>query len=400
MHTDGSLTLTNAPPQVTGLASGDVIAAGATSATPQGLLRKVASVTTTGSTTTVATAPAALDQALASGDLAMGSTLGSAQVTAFSAARSGVRLARPAASAGVGVSAGLTVSISADLYKATNGRTVHASGTVTITPAISLNIRLSGGHIYTSYQATLTQASSLKLNAQITHEFSASIPLGKATFSPIVFDIGAVPVVIVPTLSLSLTASGTITVGALTSASETDAYGVQLTGTDGSITASPVKTHTTTYIPPTLFDNLSVQTGPEADLSLLLYGAVGPYVKDSLSLLKLDANTTANPWWALSAENVVSAGFKLSALGQDISDWKKDPLFDTVVPLAKRRRPVHGRGHQPAPRRCQPRPHAPVVRGRLRCHRMRQRPPPGPARPPSPGPRPPTSAAQQSPATR
>jgi hypothetical protein len=342
VHTDGSLTFTNAPPQVTGLASGDVIAAGATSATPQGLLRKVTSVTTTGSTTTVATAPAALDQALASGDLAMGSTLGSAQVTAFSAARSGVRLARPAASAGVGVSAGLTVSISADLYKATNGRTVHASGTVTITPAISLNIRLSGGHVYTSYQATLTQASSLKLNAQITHEFSASIPLGKATFFPIVFDIGAVPVVIVPTLSLSLTASGTITVGALTSASETDTYGVQLTGTDGSISASPVKTHTTTYIPPTLYDNLSVQTGPEADLSLLLYGTVGPYVKDSLSLLKLDASTTANPWWALSAENVVSAGFKLSALGQDISDWKKDPLFDAVVPLANAGGPFMG----------------------------------------------------------
>jgi Fibronectin type III domain len=342
VHTDGSLTFTNAPPQVTGLASGDVIAAGITAATPQGLLRTVTSVTSTGSTTTVATAPAALDQALASGDLAMGGTLGAAQVTGFTAARAGVRLVRPAASPGAGASAGLTVSINADLYKATDSRTVHASGTVTITPAISLSVRLSGGHIYTTYRATLTQASSLKLNAQLTHDFSTSIPLGTATFSPIVFNIGPVPVVIIPTLSLSLAAGGTITVGALTSASETDTYGVQLAGTDGSITATPIKTHTTTYTPPTLYDSLSVHIGPQANLSLLLYGTVGPYVKDSLSLLKLDASTTANPWWTLNAENVVSAGFKLSALGHDISDWKKDPLFDTVVPLANAGGPFMG----------------------------------------------------------
>jgi hypothetical protein len=83
VHTDGSLTFTNAPPQVTGLTYGDVIAAGITATTPRGLLRKVTSVTTSGGTTTLTTAPAALDQALASADLAMGTTLGSAQVAAF-----------------------------------------------------------------------------------------------------------------------------------------------------------------------------------------------------------------------------------------------------------------------------------------------------------------------------
>lgn len=340
VHSDGSLTFTDAPSQVTGLSYDDVIAAGITAITPQGLLRMVTSVTTSGSTTTVATAPAALDQALASGDLAVGSTLGSAQVTRFAAARPGVQLVKPAA--GVVASAGLTVSISADLYKATDSRTVHASGTVSITPTISLSVDISDGHVYTTYRATLTQASSLKLNAQLTHEFSTSIPLGEVTFSPIVFDVGPVPVVIVPTLSLSLTADGTITVGALTSANETDTYGVQLTGTDGSIAATPINTHTTAYTPPTLYDSLSVQAGPEADLSLLLYGVVGPYLKDSLSLVKLDASTTASPWWTLSAENVVSAGFKLSTVGHDISDWKKDPLFDTVVPLANAGGPFMG----------------------------------------------------------
>jgi hypothetical protein len=347
VHTDGSVTFTNAPPQVTGLTYGDVIAAGITTLTPQGLLRKVTSVTTSGSITTLATASAALDQALSSGDLAMEATLGSAQVASFTAARQGVRLASPATS--VAASAGLTVSISTDMYKATDGLTVHASGMVSITPAISFSVRIDGGHIYTAYRATLTQASSLKFNAQLTHEFSTSIPLGEVTFSPIVFNIGPVPVVIVPTLSLSLAADGTITVGALTSASQTDTYGVQLTGTDGSISATPINTHTTAYTPPTLYDSVSMQAGPEADLSLLLYGAVGPYLKDSLSLLKLDASTTANPWWTLSAENVLSAGFRLSALGHDISDWKKDPLFDTVLPLANAGGPFMGVVIRPNP---------------------------------------------------
>jgi hypothetical protein len=343
VRTDGALTFTDPPGQVSGLRPGDVIAAGVSKATPQGLLRMVDGVSSHGGTTTVTTSPAALNQAVTAGGLALGGTLGAGSVASFVPARPGIRLLRPAAAdAGVSLGGSIGVSIDADLYKSTDDRTVHADAMISLTPAVDLSVSVSGGHIDASFQATVTEAGSVALKAQLSHEFSASIPLGEVTFGPIVFTIGPVPVVITPELSLSLDADGTITVGAQTTAGQSITYGVTLTSTDGRVSATPINQHTSFFSPPTLFDSLDLQIGPEAELSLLLYDAVGPYVKDELSLAKLHASTTEDPWWTLSAENVVSAGFKLSALGDDIADWSKSPLIDSTWPIANAGGPFMG----------------------------------------------------------
>jgi hypothetical protein len=344
--TDGALTFANPPAQVTGLRPGEVIAAGATKETPAGLLREVDGVSSHHGITTVTTSPAALNQAIRTGDLAFGGALGAANVASFAPAGPGIRLLRLSAASragiGIGLGASIGISINADLYKATDDRTVHAEGSISLTPAVDLSVSLSGGHIDAAYQATVTEASSVELKAQLSHEFSASIPLGEITFDPIVFMVGPVPVVLVPKFSLDLSADGTITVGALTSASQSVTYGVSLASTDGRVTTTTINQHTSSFSPPTLFDSLDLSIGPEAELSLLLYGVVGPYVKDELTIANLHASTTEDPWWTLSAENVMSAGFKLSALGDDIADWSKSPLIDSTWPLANAGGPFMG----------------------------------------------------------
>lgn len=342
--TDGGLTFTNPPAQVTGLRPGQVIVAGVTKATPQGLLREVDGVSSHGGTTTVTTSPAALNQAIRTGDLAFGGALGLADLASFTPARPGIRLLPNPSTANVGIGLGTSIgiSINADLFQATDDRSVHAAGMISLTPAFGLSVSLSGGHIDASYQATVTEASSLTLKAELSHEFSASIPLGDFTFDPIVFTVGPVPIVLVPELSLSLAADGTITVGAETAASQNVSYGVRLASTDGKVAATPIDQHTSSFSPPTLQDSLDASAGPQADLSLLLYGVVGPYLKDELSLVKLHASTTEDPWWTLGGENVVSAGFKLSALGDDIADWSKSPLIDSTWELANAGGPFMG----------------------------------------------------------
>ena len=344
VHTDGSLTFTNPPTQVTGLRSGDVVVAGVSTATPDGLLRTVTALTTSGSTTTVTTSPAALDQALAAGDLAVSGTLAAGQVASFAPAHDGVRLAAPgSAAAGGSLSSGLRVTVDTDLYKDTHGATIHVQGEVTVTPTIALDASVSlTGHTSAHFTASVQSTTSISLTAQLSRTLTAGLPLGSVTFAPITFTVGPVPVVLVPKLDLTLNASGTVTVGLVTTASASTTYGVTLTSTDGAVTAAPIFTHTASYTPPTLYDTVTAKIGPRADLSLLLYGVAGPYVSDQLWLPKFTANTSANPWWTLATENVVSAGFKLSALGRNLADWNKTPLFDKVVPLGDAGGPFMG----------------------------------------------------------
>ena len=345
VHTDGSLTFTNPPPQASALKAGDVLVAGISASTPSGLLRRVTSVTTSGSTTTVATSPAALDQALSDGELALGSTLSAAQVTSFQPSHAGVRLAAPdtTAAASGSLSSGLQVTVDSDLYKDTHGATVHVSGALTVTPTVTLTASVSPfGHTNAHFTASVQSKASINLTAQLSQTLTAGFPLGSATFTPITFMVGPVPVVLVPKLDLTLNASGTVTVGVSTAASETDTYGVDLTSNDGTVTATPINKHISSYTPPTLYDQATAKTGPMTQLSLLFYGVAGPYVTDQLWLPKLTASTTANPWWTMSAENIVGAGFKLSVLGHALADWNKTPLFDTVVPLANAGGPFMG----------------------------------------------------------
>jgi Fibronectin type III domain len=61
--TSTTLTFTNAPAEVTGLQPGDVLVVGTTPKAPNGLLRTVGQISTSGGTTTIVTSPAALQDA-------------------------------------------------------------------------------------------------------------------------------------------------------------------------------------------------------------------------------------------------------------------------------------------------------------------------------------------------
>ena len=135
VQTDGSLVFTSPPAQARKLAAGDVVTAGVSAATPQGFLGQVTSVSAVGSTVTVATAPASLDQALSSAGFGIKSALGRGQVASFTPSRSGTRL-RPAAGSTADCPAPeISLSlINTDLYKDSNGRAVTVDGGICMSP--------------------------------------------------------------------------------------------------------------------------------------------------------------------------------------------------------------------------------------------------------------------------
>lgn len=335
VQTDGSLVFTSPPSQVQNLAGGEVVTAGVSAATPQGFLGQVTSVSAVGSTVTVATAPASLDQALSSAGFGVKSALGRGQVTSFTPARSGTRLLPTDDSSTDCPVPDISLSlINTDLYKDSNGRAITVDGSICMSPHITFSASIKCCvHTASSFTGTVTSAASIKLTAQLSHDFSGGINLGFLTFAPITVDVAGVPVVIVPTLSVKLVAQGSVSAGVSVGAGESITLGAQVSTTDAHVHATPIYSRTTTFDPPTLFGSVSAAAGIQANLSTKIDGLTGPTLTDTLWLAKLDADTTANPWWTLELENILDVHYKLTILHRKLAQFQAT-LSDAKVPLA------------------------------------------------------------------
>ena len=329
---DQTLTFTDAPDQVRKLVAGNVIVADVSEQTPAGLLRKVVAITTDGTTTTVTTATAALDDALADGGLALATDLDADDVQHFQAARDGVRLVAPK---GLAKIAAPELTISLDMDLASQGdKKIHLTGSQKITPHVAFDASVHCCfHTDTHFTAAVDVERKAELTAEISKELKAGIKLGQIDFEPIRFAIGPVPVVIIPRMELTLEASGSISVGIVTSVSETTTSGVDITSHDSRVTARPINTRTTAFQPPTASAAAKFTIGPRVRLSLMLYGVAGPYVQFTVNVIDLEANTSEDHFITLKISGTLGAGFQLSLVGKKIADWQQDPIITLALPL-------------------------------------------------------------------
>jgi hypothetical protein len=318
--TDGSLVFTKPTSQVQGLAIGDVVVAGVSAAAPDGLLAKVTSVTSAGSTVTVATTPASLNQALSSASFGGTAVLGSGQVTGFTPARRGVRLA-PAPSTGDCRAPSFSVTANVTVYKASNGRTVSVQGGICVLPRVSFSASVTPTHITSDFTGTVTATASAKFTAQLSHDFGDKngLTLGYVTFAPIRFFVGYVPIVIVPTLSLKLVDKGTVSAGVSAGVSKSLTLGAHVTTSDAHAAATPVYSATTQWDPPQVFGSMEAAAGIQANLSTKVDGVPGPTLTDTLWIPELTVDTTTQPWWTLDAEDVLDVHYKLVLLGHPLA---------------------------------------------------------------------------------
>ncbi|MFI7543880.1 hypothetical protein [Actinoplanes sp. NPDC049599] len=232
---------------------GEILAATSTPATPDGLLVKVVSVTGR----TARAAPATLTEAVPEGTLDETFALG----TDTGPVSHPIRHAVPCS----------------------NGEKAEVSGMVTLTPSFHLEAawHRPGGVTRTAFTATVTSDAQLKLSisdgATCTLKRTALLA-EPIRFSPVVFPVGPVPVVITPQVQLHLDASGTVQAALETSAGQTATIRAGLTHRDGR--ARPVSglRSTFTFGPPTISRSATARAGVAPTFSFLVYGVPGPRV--------------------------------------------------------------------------------------------------------------------------
>ncbi|MEV0808115.1 fibronectin type III domain-containing protein [Micromonospora sp. NPDC050200] len=307
---------------------GEVLTAGVTPATPDGLLVKV---TDTGADEhgrpVLTTEPATLQEAFGAGHFSVSAPLSAADVVpagtpvrpdqaALTPDRIQRRLTGGESVSAVGQPIDKAVSCS-------GGGSVKVVGSVSVSPSVDLSVEWGWFSLKSAtFTGTLSQDASLTATAQAASGCSLGpVPLllTPIRFAPITFSIGPVPVVVTPQLQFYLSASGTVSAQVTTGAAQHASGTLGLSWADGNLRPIARTSSSFSYTPPTLSGgaSLTARVGPR--LELFLYGLAGPYLTADINV-GLGANPAVEPWWTVTGGLDAGAGIALPSLGFDKSN--------------------------------------------------------------------------------
>ncbi len=301
------------------VAPGEIIVATPSAAAPNGFLRRVTAINTTGGDVVVQTQPATLEDAIQQGEVVFSQRL-TPEGLAVQELAPGVTL-QP--SSVVSPQAAFYLEINdvviydGDGNPGTTNDQVVANGSIEFEPTLNFDLRIYQGKIeHLQFTVDARETADLEIEAKLA---AAGLKKEKLLGNPIhlqtfVVWVGPVPVVFAPVLTFQIGIDGSVHVGVSTGVTQ------ELTASAGvryaNQTWGPVSglTNNFTWTPPTLHAGLDFKGYASARLQVLVYGVVGPY-GDVAPYLKLEADTTATPWWQLYGGLEVPVGVRVDLLG-------------------------------------------------------------------------------------
>src|ERR1022692_3945706 len=323
VSTDGNtLTLPSASSAAQSLKPGDVLAVGITPATPRGLLRKVTSVSQSGSQIVAVTTQATLADAFQQLDFKFNAPFSLQDPPAGQALPPGVTfhrgkrpsgLARPAQSptqtSCTEDAASWVQALSIPIIADDNG-SITASGELDICTTLEVDFNITA--LPPTLNSLLVSATIAgDLHVGVSGEYQGSlktqVPIMPTLQSdPIQVDVFGVPVVLTANVTFFVGAEGTVN-GSFSAGADNEAsvtLGLSYSG--GQF--SPI--HTTTYKfteDPLVFDaSLMAKVYGGAKIDVTVDEVLTPSVSPD-AFLQLGVDFSANPWWTLSGGVELSA---------------------------------------------------------------------------------------------
>jgi hypothetical protein len=290
---------------------GSVLAGGVSPASPTGFLVRVTAMTPgAGGAVTYTTVPAAIDEAIADGELHADFGTGNAPPA-------------PDPSIGVGFGIGKEFTATETVANSTGSATVTATGQVSVGASVDLDIDvdLFPPGVEAELSATANESASGSISLSGEAGWSKTWDLGEWAFGTYTFAIGPVPVVIQPQVELgahaSAQVSGKVEVGFTQSGSVT--AGIKYD--DGLKTFHNETFQGPALTGPTVEAQASATVGVDASVEVELYGAAEAGITLTPHL-DLEADLCeANVSWGLDA----SASFELE-VSHVIDKEKNIPL--------------------------------------------------------------------------
>lgn len=337
ISSDGSVyTFNQSTPSLDQLAPGDVIVSQSADLAPYGFLRKVTSVSSASGQVIVTTTDATLADAIQSGAAQTNYVLSVDQIQDSNQLQ-GVSLA-PDSSIKDEFYFKLedVVLYDSDGDPDTKDDQIKANGAIRLKRTFTLDLVIQDWEVqrlsFTSYTSDVVE---LKISSQVN---LAGLELEKQvarhTFHPITAMIGWVPVEIVPVLVINVGVDGSVHVGVTTGVEQQATTTSNWRYDNGIWRTSSSHSDEFHFTPPTPSAGLDLKGYVNGELSLLLYGVVGPHANLE-AYLQLEADVFAVPWWQLYAGLEGSGGVKVEVFGKNLVDYQPPLVIGYKLLLAE-----------------------------------------------------------------
>jgi uncharacterized protein (TIGR03437 family) len=326
VSTDGNtLTLPGASPAAQSLQPGDVLAIGITAATPGGLLRKITSVSQSGSQIVAVTTQATLADAFRQLDFKFSAPFSLQDPPAAQALPPGVTFHRGKRPAGLarlaqsptqvtctGGEASWVQALSIPIVADDSG-SITADGELDICTSLEFDFNLSAPlfQLPTLNSLLLSATIAGDLHVGVSGEYQGSIntqvPIMPALQSdPIEVDVFGVPVVLTAKATFFVGASGTVNGSFSAGADQTASVTLGLSYSGGQFSPIDTWTHTFTEDPLVLDVSFAAKVYGGVKIDVTVDGGLTPSVSPD-AFLQLSVDPSANPWWTLAGGVELSA---------------------------------------------------------------------------------------------
>jgi hypothetical protein len=277
------LTFDGITSQLEAIAENDIVVAGVSDQTPNGLLRKVTGVYQDGNKVTLETAQVTLEEAIQQGEMNVNVNLDASSLKSVHALCRGVTIMP------MGGQLEDSFEINMDdviLYdddgdEETSDDQVKASGGISFTPGFEFDVEISWFSLKKLvFNTTTDESTEIKVASSIDlWSMEAEKELASYSFTPITVFIGTVPVVITPELTVSVGAEGSVSFSMSTNVTQEATLTAGLEYNAGMWKPIADFTNTFGFNPPNVDGEVLLKGYAGPELELKLYGTAGPSIE-------------------------------------------------------------------------------------------------------------------------
>jgi len=320
-------TFSESTPQLEELEPGEIMVGDVSAVAPNGFLREVTNVSSNGGQVVVETVPTTLEDAIEQGEVHIQHNLTPDEIQSSSLMK-GVSLLNIPYAQNQGtfyLELSEVVLYDDDGDLGTTSDQIVANGSVSLEPSVNFRMIIQDWRLeYLYFTNSATETAELQIESKIEVPIvQEKIEIVRYYLTPIVVPLGPLPfpVVFTPVLTVYVGIDGSVYVGVTTGVTQqaTLTAGLQYDG--GGWNPITNFSNQFQYDPPTLSVGLDIKGYTGAQISLLLYGVVGPYAEID-AYLKLEADVLAEPWWELYGGLEVPVGVRVEILSHSIADYE------------------------------------------------------------------------------
>ena len=302
---------------------GDVMVGDVSTVAPNGFLRKVTNVTSSGGQVVVTTEVATLEDAIEQGAVHVSKRLTPADIqsTIMSPGVSLVRSNSAELEDSFFFELNDVVLYDEDGNPGTTDDQLKANGSLEFAPDFGFDLVIRQWQLQElEYIFNIEGTTELEflIEAEVA-SVEAFYEIAHLHLGTITVFVGPMPIVFLIEMPVYLRGDGSLSVGVTTSVTQQADLSAGLRYENGNWNPIANLNNSFTFDPPRLSASLDFKGYVDPQLSLMLYGVTGPFAAVN-PYLNLKADVFDDPWWELYAGIDVIVGVKVEVLGHSLGD--------------------------------------------------------------------------------